>query len=235
MPSHEYSDAMLKHLIAEAKRALQIQDPAGRADVISGVLQPYVGWALRWAIEDCRDRGLSWQAIAGMLGRSYPALLRQYEAGGPMFTVTPAQSPSSGNFDGQTPLRRAAFTLNQQMAGLGVNQRDSMTYVHLHEMVYKATEALRDIENPAPLLRAVYELLGMADRIRLHATSGSMSKLERATWGTIDQLKACYERDRHEIETAHQVLSAVAELQRPLTDAPPAGMTRPLRVRAQEG
>lgn len=116
-----------------------------------------------------------------MLGRSCPALLRQYEAGGPMFTVTPAQSPSSGNFDGQTPLRRAAFTLNQQMAGLGVSQRDSMTYVHLCELVYKATEALRDIEDPAPLLRAIYELLGMADRIRLHAASGPMSKLERAT------------------------------------------------------
>ena len=50
--AHNYSEAMLQHIIGVAKRALSIQDPAARADIISGVLQPYTGWALRWAIED---------------------------------------------------------------------------------------------------------------------------------------------------------------------------------------
>ena len=52
MPS-DYADAMLRNIIDEARRALA-QDPAGRADIISGQIQPYAGWALRWAIEDCR-------------------------------------------------------------------------------------------------------------------------------------------------------------------------------------
>jgi hypothetical protein len=233
MPRGDHSDAMLQHIIHVAKSAMQVQDPAERARFISQTLQPYAGWALRWAVEDCRDRGMSWQAIAGLLDRSYPALLRQYEAGGPMYTVTPAQSPNSGNFDGQTPLRRAATSLGQQMAGLGMTRPDSMTYAHLYGFVDKLTTAQCDIDDPKPLLRATYELLGMANRIRPTATSGPMSKLERETWATIDQLRACYERDRTEIETAHQVLSTVGELQRPLADAPK--FTRPLRVRVQEG
>ena len=28
---------------------------------------------------------MTWQAIAGVLGRSYPALLRQFEAGDPVY------------------------------------------------------------------------------------------------------------------------------------------------------
>ena len=229
--AHNYSDAMLQHIIDEAKRALSIQDPAGRADIISGILQPYTGWALRWAIEDCRARGLTWQVIAGMLGKSYPALLRQYEAGGPVYTITPAQSPNSGNFDGQTPLRRAATTLGQQMAGLGTTRPDCMTYAHLAEAVGKLTTAQGNIDDPSPLLRATHELLALADRIRTHLPT-PMSKPERETWVTIDEMKACYERDRPEIETAHQVMSQVAELERPLADAPK--FTRPLRVRIQK-
>jgi hypothetical protein len=223
-----YSDAMLRHIIDEARRALSIPDPAGRADIISSVLQPYTGWALRWAIEDCRARGLTWQAIAGMLGRSYPALLRQYETGGPVYTVTPAHSPNSGNFDGQTPLRRAAFALRQQIAGLANTRPDCMTYAHLAEASGNLTAALANTDDPAPLLRATYEMLAIAGRIRIHVPT-PMPKLERETWATIDELRACYDRDRTEIETAHQVISQVAALERPLADAPV--FTRPLRAR----
>jgi hypothetical protein len=229
--AHDYSDAMLQHIVDEARRALSIQDPAGRADIISGILQPYTGWALRWAIEDCRARGLTWQAIAGMLGKSYPALLRQYEAGGPVYTVTPAQSPTSGNFDGQTPLRRAATALGQHMTGLGMTRPNCMTYAHLAEAVGKLTTAQGNIDDPAPLLRATHELLALADRIRIHVPT-PIPKPERDAWATIDQLKACYERDRTEIEAAHQILSKVAELERPLAEAPK--FTRPLRVQAHK-
>ena len=225
------SDAMLQRLIDEAKRALSIQDPAGRAEVISSSLQPYTGWALRWAIEDCRNRGMTWQTIAGMLSRSYPALLRQYEAGGPIYTVSPAQSPSSGNFDGQTPLRRAAKKLGEQMAGLWNVRRDGMTYTHLNEQVETLTNALGNTDDPALMLRAAFEVTAMARQIRLSVTSQRMSKEERETWNTIDELIACYDRDHKEIEVADQVLSAVGELQRPLANVP--GFTRPLRPRAQ--
>src|SRR5579863_8239324 len=140
MPS-DYADAMLRNIIDEASRALAIQDPIGRADIISGQIQPYAGWALRWAIQDCRAAGMTWQAIAAVLGRSYPALLRQFEAGGPVYTARAAQSAETRNYDGQTPLRRAATALAQQMRGLGMHGPDTFTYAHLHEAVDKLAAA----------------------------------------------------------------------------------------------
>lgn len=223
MPSN-YGDAMLRHLISEAERALSIQDPAGRADIISGQIQPYAGWALRWAIEDCRKTGMSWQAIAAMLGRSYPAILRQFEAGGPVFTARAAHSADTRNYDGQTPLRRAATALAQQMHGLGMRRPDSFTYAHLHEVVDKLASAMTVIDDPAPLLQATRDVLALADLLRPHAQPFKFPEAEGEIWGTIGGLKACYERDRGQIEAAHQVQTAAAELPRPLIQAP--GFTR---------
>ncbi len=230
MPS-EYSDAMLKKIIEEAKRALSTQDPASRAGIISDSIQPYAGWALRWAVEDCRAHGLTWQVIASMLGKSYPAVLRQYEAGGPVYVVTPAQSANSGNFDAQTPLRRAATALGNHMAGLYGRQRDRMTYALLVEAASKVTEAQGNIDDPAPLLRACYEFTSLADRIRLHAQSQPMTRQERETWTVIDELKAAYQRDKTEIETAHQVMTQVADAERSLIETGVKPPPRPLHVR----
>jgi hypothetical protein len=230
MPARNYSDAMLQHIIEEATRALKIQDPAGRADVISSQLQPYSGWALRWAVEDCRARGMTWQTIAGMLGRSYPALIRQYEAGGPIYTVTPAQSPTSGNFDAQTPLRRAATAVAQHMVGLGMTESGSPIYAALHELADRLATAQCTIDDPADLLDAARELLAAADEIR---STVRLSKPERETWATVEHLRACYERDHAEIETAHEVLSAVAKLQ--AADEDQSSRKRPLRMRVVEG
>ena len=44
------SDAMLHRVMAETQRALNTLDPAGRADIIARFVQPYSGWALRWAM-----------------------------------------------------------------------------------------------------------------------------------------------------------------------------------------
>jgi hypothetical protein len=219
--SSDNADAMLRRLIDEAQRALRTQDPAGRADIISSSIQPYAGWALRWAIDDCRRGGMAWQTIAGLLNRSYPSLLRQFEAGGPVYTARAAHSAGTRNYDGQTPLRRAATALAQQMAGLGMHRPDSVTWTHLHEPVDQLASAQCITDDPEPLLRAAQTVLGIADRVRLTAEAQpSISKAERAIWPIIDELKACYERDRPQIEAAHQALS------RPLVDAP--GFTREL-------
>jgi hypothetical protein len=224
--SSSYSDAMLRNLISEAERALSIQDPLGRADVISGQIQPYAGWALRWAIDDCRARGLSWQQIAATLSRSYPSILRQFEAGGPVYTARAAHSAGTRNYDGQTPLRRAATALAQNMQGLGMHGPDTFTYTHLHEAVGKLASAQTVIDDPAPLLQATREVLALAGRLRMHAQPYKFPEAETVIWGIIDDLKACYERDRGQIEAAHQIQTAAAELPRPLMEAP--GFTRPL-------
>ena len=51
------------------------------------MIQPYAGWAFRWAIGDMRARGMSWTTIAGIVGRPHPTLLRQ-------FIQRPPQTPS---------------------------------------------------------------------------------------------------------------------------------------------
>ena len=210
MPS-TYADAMLQNIIDEARRALAIQDPIGRADIISGQIQPYTGWALRWAIEDCRAAGMTWQAIAGVLGRSYPALLRQFEAGGPVYTARAAQSPDTRNYDGQTPLRRAATALAQQMLRLGMQRPDSFTYAHLHEAVDKLATAQCVTDDPAPLLQATRDVLALAELLRPHATAQPFAVEAAAIWEILDELKACYERDRGRIEAAHSIQAARRE------------------------
>jgi hypothetical protein len=86
------------------------------------------------------------------------------------------------------------------MAGPAMTRPDCMTYAHLAEAAGKLTTAQGNIDDPAPLLRAMYELLALADRIRTHVPTPK-SKPEREIWVTIDELKACYKRDRPEIET----------------------------------
>ena len=74
---------------------------------------------------------------------------------------------------------------------------------------------------PEPLLKAVQAVLGIAGRLRPAVDAqAATGRPEREVWAWIDELKACYERDRPEIEAAHQVL------QLPLMKAP--GFTRPL-------
>jgi hypothetical protein len=212
MPS-DYGDAMLQNIIGEARRALAIQDPIGRADIISGQIQPYAGWALRWAIDDCRAGGMTWQAIAGALGRSYPALLRQFEAGGPVYTARAAQSADTRNYDGQTPLRRAATALAQQMRGLGMHRPDVFTYAHLHEAVDKLATAQCVTDDPGPLLQATRDVLALAELLRPHATAQPFkAEAEREIWDTLAELKACYERDRGRIEAGHSIQATAATL-----------------------
>ena len=207
MPS-DYSDAMLRRLLEEVQRALSTQDPASRTDFLAGVIQPYAGWALRWAIEDCRARGMSWANIATIVGKPYPTIVRQLQAGGPVYAHQAAHSSNTRNFDGQTPLRRAATELAQRMAALAMRSPDTITCRYLRERVIQLSEAQRDITDPRPLLEATEVVLRaknhMAGKV---PTRDVMSEWERAVWEILDELDACYQRDKPEIETAHRVMS----------------------------
>lgn len=208
-------DAMLRHIFAEVQRAIQIKDPLGRAAVIAEQIQPYSGWALRWAIEECRLAGIPWTVISAAVHRPYPTLLRQLDAGGPVYVVRPAHS-HTGNFDGQTPLRRAAFALANRFADLMMTAPGTVTGVRLADAVRDLSVAQGMMDNPllidpAPLLDATGLLLTVADAIAPDQVSRRPQ--ERAVWEALAELRACYSRDRGEIEAAHQVLTEIAEVQ----------------------
>ena len=205
MPDN-YSDAMLRHLRDEADRALSMQDPSGRADVLATVIQPYAGWALRWAIEDCRTRGMSWASIAAIVGKPYQTIARQIQAGGPVYVHQGAHSDAARNFDGQNPLRRAATELAQRMAGLALRDPGSVTNFYLRERVLKLSDAQGEVNDPAPLLTATAVVLagkqGIAAKV---PPPDEISKSERDVWETLDELEACYRRDKGAIETEFRV------------------------------
>jgi hypothetical protein len=207
MPS-DYSDAMLRRLLEEVQRALRTQDPASRADFLAGVIQPYTGWALRWAIEDCRARGMSWASIATIVGKPYPTIVRQLQAGGPVYAHQAAHSSSTRNFDGQTPLRRAATELHQRMAALAMRDPNTITCRGLREQIIELSEAQRNIMNPTPLLEATEAILKAKHDIAGNVPARNvMSEWERAVWEILDELDACYQRDKSEIVLAHKVMS----------------------------
>lgn len=211
--SSDYSDAMLRRLLEEVRRALDTQDPASRADFLAGVIQPYAGWALRWAIEDCRARGMSWANIAAIVGKPYPTIVRQLQAGGPVYAHQAAHSSNTRNFDGQTPLRRAATALHYRIADLAMRDPDTITCRALREQVIQLSEAQSNIMNPKPLLEATDAVLKAKHHIAGKVPARNvMSEWERAAWDILDELDACYQRDKSEIEIAQKVMSRAGML-----------------------
>jgi len=203
------SDAMLQRVMIETQRALNALDPASRADIIAQFVQPYSGWALRWAIEDCRARGMAWTAIADTLDRPYSTVLRQMRAGGPVYAHQPAHSQSTRNFDAQTPLRRAATELAHRMAACPV----CVTRFHLRDWVDRLSTAQAVIDSPAQLLEATKVVLAAADGIKGKLPPRETMPIEeRAVWTILEELDICYRRDHTEIETAHRVMSQAGML-----------------------
>ena len=97
------SDAMLHRVMAETQRALNTLDPAGRADIIARFVQPYSGWALRWAIEDCRAHGMAWTTIAGTWTGRTPQCSARCAPAGPVPRTSPHTRSPPGTL---TPRRR---------------------------------------------------------------------------------------------------------------------------------
>ncbi len=94
------------------------------------------------------------------------------------------------------------------MAALAMRDPDTTTCRYLRERVIHLSEAQRNIMNPAPLLKATEVVLtGQAPHRGQVPARNVMSEWECAVWGILDELDACYQRDKPEIETAHKVMS----------------------------
>lgn len=86
------------------RMGLTAQDPQHRAKYLSDA-QMQLGWALRAAVQECQEAGLSWQAIGTALGVPKETLFRQFSAGGPVITAKPVQSMAS---PGVTSMHRSS-------------------------------------------------------------------------------------------------------------------------------
>ena len=80
--------------ITMIQMGLGAQGPQQRAKYLSDA-QMQLGWALRAAVQECQEAGLSWQAIGTALGVPKETLFRQFSAGGPVITAKPVQSRAS--------------------------------------------------------------------------------------------------------------------------------------------
>ncbi len=201
------SDLMLLRVKEAVERAFKA-DPANRVYILAQSVQPLSGWALRWAVQDCRERGMPWTEIAGILNRPYSSVLRQFQAGGPVYAHQAAHSQNTRNFDGQTPLRQTATELAKRMGSLAISCPGTITAIHLHGRVEQLASALTVLDDPEPMLEAT--------RVVLAGTNGIKDKLqpreelpaeERAVWNILEELDICYRRDHRGIKEAHRVLS----------------------------
>src|ERR1022692_4233231 len=207
-------DAMLRRMIAEAQQALESDNPQARAKIIAEQLQGTAGWALRWAVDDLRYSGLSWQAISLLLQRPHQVLLRQMAARGPVYLHRPAYSQASRNFDGQTPMRRAGIQLADRMAALLWTNPNSAVTGRLWPNVQALSKGQGIAPDPEPMLAGVRALLDAVDAIPpgTIAPAAELTQAESDVWEAVDELRACYHRDQAEMKIAHHILTEVAPM-----------------------
>lgn len=201
------SDLMLLRVKEAVERAFNA-DPASRVYILAQSVQPLSGWALRWAVQDCRERGMPWTEIAGILNRPYSTVLRQFQAGGPVYAHQAAHSQNTRNFDGQTPLRQTTTELAKRMGSLALSCPGSITAIHLHARIERLASALSVLDDPKPMLEATRVVLAGANGIKDKLQPREeLPAEERAVWNILEELDICYRRDHTEIEKAHQVMS----------------------------
>jgi hypothetical protein len=204
-PESQYAEQMLHHLANEVKRALDANDPINRAQIIAGLIQPYSGWALRWAIRDAREAGTSWPSLGHALGQEQATLYRQYQGGGPVVTIRPYHTAGTRNDDGQTPVRQAATKLVQQIQPPTVELQNSPTAA-----LYRPVQAMADAmttPEPEPLLRTVSHVLEVADKLASdHGYPAAATfPQEKAVWEACGTLRTIFANDRELIRAAAEV------------------------------
>lgn len=197
---------LLERIAAEAQRAQDL-DPLEQAHALAKLIQPYAGWALREAVIDCREDGMSWSALAPELGLSQAVLSRQVRANGPVVTIAAYYGMDSRNADGQTPLRAAAVRCQRACEALTVTERSSELAQNLYIAVLAMAQAL-GANQAEPLLR----------------TAGEVVRRVAAT-GLQDQNASAAERE---------VLDAVAELERGLRYEPTIRVAAELNTRGEK-
>ena len=188
-------DAMLAHMGTEVERALGA-GPLKCLRIIAEI-QDYGAWAARFAVDACRDAGVSWPVMATAVGVPHSSLTRQHANVGPLVIARPAGTLGD---DGQTPLRQAATQVVK--ATFPTRTLMSSPTGALIEPVQAMAEAMRTLDRPEPLLSAVGRVLEVADglpgRVR---PGGAVDQEEAAIWDAVDELADVYARDRILIET----------------------------------
>lgn len=108
------TDAHAATTIAMVQMGLGAQDPLWQAKYLSDA-QMQLGWALRAAVQECQEAGLSWQAIGNALDVPKETIFRQYSAGGPVITAKPVQSMDSpGVTDMHRPAAEAVYAFRSE-------------------------------------------------------------------------------------------------------------------------
>lgn len=107
---------------------------------------------------------------------------------------------------------RGATALVHATMGLAMRDPNTVTCAYLREPVSQLSDSQCVITEPGPLLEAVGAVLEAGRGIPTLPHREAMSDWERAVWEALDELSACYERDRAEIEIAHEVKATVEQL-----------------------
>lgn len=211
---NDAADQLLLHVAAQVERARSSADPVERARIAAS-LQWYSGWALRFAVDECRAAGLSWPAIGEKLGIRQTTVFDQHRAGGPVIIARPHRSPGGRNDvwttiwhrNGQTPLRQVATKLVHNAMSQDPIFQNTATARDLDRPIHAMGHAQTTTNSPEPLLRAVEHLLQVAAEVaaRLGYPEAATSAQERAVWDTLAELAQVYERDKELIHVAAEV------------------------------
>ena len=197
---------LLERIAAEAQRA-QGLDPLEQARALAKLIQPYAGWALREAVLDCREDGMSWSALAPEVGLSQAVLSRQVRANGPVVTIAAYYGADSRNAGGQTPLRAAAVRCQRACEALTLAERSSALGQDLYIAVLAMAQAL-GANQATPLLRTAGEVVRCVAAVGLPYQDASAAERE--------------------------VLDAVAELERGLRYEPTIRTAAELSTRGEK-
>ena len=125
---------LLQRVAYQIERARHSANPVELARIAAS-LQWYGGWTLRFAIEECREAGMTWPAIGESLDARQTTVFDQYRAGGPIVLARPHRNPGGHNDiwamiwkpGGHTPLRQTATKLVNAVLSLDTVCHDTMT------------------------------------------------------------------------------------------------------------
>ncbi|WP_414170889.1 hypothetical protein ACMATS_37815 (plasmid) [Streptoverticillium reticulum] len=203
-PERDYGQQMLEELLSEVQRALSATDPLTRAQILAQQVQPYAGWALRWAVADAQKNGASWPSIGLAVGQQHTTIYRQFQGGGPLVTVRPHHTSGTRNDDYQDALRQAAKRVTGEAFPTQELQRSPLG--QLYGPIQAMAETLRVVDSAEPLLRQVDHLLGAVATLESAGyPSRDIGTQEKAVWAALVDLRTAYERDKPFIEAAEEV------------------------------
>jgi hypothetical protein len=95
-PTAITTDVRMRNVITLVQMAMESRQPVRRAQHLAEA-QRQTGWALRSAVEECKDADTPWRTLAGSLELAHDALWRQYKAGGPVMAGSPYYQAGSRN------------------------------------------------------------------------------------------------------------------------------------------